>query len=142
MADPAVVRELLDLPVAQWGESIDFPVPGDYDGDGKTDLAIFRPATGTWWILQSSSTYSTYQSQQWGESTDVPVPGDYDGAGKTDLAIFRPATGTWWILQSSSNYSTWLARQWGVSTDVPCPKTDPDASGDTVRILSRRTFEP
>ena len=62
-----------DLPAAAWGDSTDVPVPGDYDGDGKADLAIYRPATGTWWILQSSSNYSTYQSQPWGESTDVPA---------------------------------------------------------------------
>ena len=72
--------------------STDTPVPGDYDGDGATDVAIFRPSTGTWWILQSSTNYTTYGSHQWGEATDIPVPGDYDGDGYTDVSIFRPST--------------------------------------------------
>ena len=108
----------------------------DFDSDRKTDLGIYRPATGTWWILQSSSNYSTYQSQPWGESTDIPVPGDYDGDGKTDLAIFRPATGTWWILRSSSNYSTYQSQPWGESTDVPVPG-DYDGDGKADLAIFR-----
>ena len=53
------------------------------------------PRRATWWILQSSTNYTTYVSQQWGVATDIPVPGDYDGDGKTDVAVFRPSTGTW-----------------------------------------------
>ena len=67
---------------------MDVPVPGDYDGDGKADLAVFRPTTGQWLILQSTG---GPRSSQFGDpQLDIPVPADYDGDGKTDLAVFRP----------------------------------------------------
>ena len=74
--------------------------PDDYDGDGKTDLAVYRPSTGVWFILNSAS--FTGRDQQWGVLGDIPVPGDYDGDGKTDLAVYRPSTGVWFIINSAS----------------------------------------
>ena len=74
-----------------WGGGADVPVPGDYDGDGITDVAIFRPSTGSWFIVKSAT--ATGVSLTWGGGGDVPVPGDYDGDGKTDIAIFRPTSG-------------------------------------------------
>jgi hypothetical protein len=91
----------------------------DFDGDRKTDIAIYRPATGVWWILKSSGNFTTAASYQWGESTDIPVSGDFDGDGKADIAVYRPATGVWWILKSSSNFTADASYQWGVSTDIP-----------------------
>ena len=76
--------------------------PGDYDGDGKADLAIFRPSTGAWQILTSSARLSA-SPVVWGTTTDVPVPGDYDGDGKTDIAFYRPSLGLWSIRASSAN---------------------------------------
>jgi hypothetical protein len=106
-----------DYQAISWGYSTDLPVPGDYDGDGKDDVAVFRPSEGVWYIRKSSD--GNLLTITWGLSTDVPVPGDYDGDDKFDAAIFRPSTATWWILKSSDGQS--ITQQFGASTDTPVP---------------------
>jgi hypothetical protein len=86
-----------------WGLSTDTPVPGDYDGDGKIDPAVFRASTGGWYILQSKTHYTTYSGLIWGVSGDVAAPSDFDGDGRTDPAFFRPSTGDWFILKSAQS---------------------------------------
>jgi hypothetical protein len=95
----------------------------DFDGDGRADLAQWRPSDGIWWILESST--GGYRSRQWGLSGDVPVAADYDGDKKTDLAVWRPANGVWYIILSASGAS--VTQQWGINGDVPMPN---DYDGD------------
>jgi hypothetical protein len=99
----------------QFGQAGDKPVQGDYDGDGITDPAIFRPSDGYWWVLQSSNRVK--RACPWGLGTDIPTPGDYDGDGKFDFAVFRPSNGMWYILQSSDNQLR--AEHWGMNGDIP-----------------------
>jgi uncharacterized repeat protein (TIGR03803 family) len=97
---------------------------GDFDGDGKADITIFRPSTGSWFVRGSSAS-ATFN---WGTAGDIPAVGDYDGDGLTDVAIFRPSTGVWWVTRSSTG--AFFSVPLGANGDVPVPG-DYDGDGKT-----------
>ncbi len=98
----------------------------DYNAEGRSDFAVFRPSSGTWFVL--SNDLRDVRSQAFGNSTDIPTPGDYDGDGVTDFAVFRPSNGTWYIFRSSTNRS--IAVAFGASGDIPVAN-DYDGDGRT-----------
>jgi hypothetical protein len=84
-----------------FGTSADVPATGDWDGDGVTDIGVFRPSTGRWYLDLSGD-------QQWsgcgadgcfyyGTTADTAVAGDWNNDGFTEIGVFRPSTG-WWYL--------------------------------------------
>ncbi|MCW5960354.1 MAG: VCBS repeat-containing protein [Pyrinomonadaceae bacterium] len=97
----------------------------DFDGDGKTDLSVYRPQSGTWSIENSSNSNSI--STNFGLADDKLVSGDYDGDGRSDIAVWRPSTGVWYVLKSTGGF---LAQQFGAAGDIPVPG-DFDADGKT-----------
>jgi hypothetical protein len=88
----------------------------DLTGDCRTDVAVYRPSTGAWYLRNQYSLY-------YGSSGDIPVPGDYDGDGITDIAVYRPSSGAWYVRNQYSAY-------YGQSGDIPVPG-DYDGDGDT-----------
>jgi len=111
-------------------------IVSDFDGDRRTDLTIFRPANGFWYIVKSGTNNTQNVAYQWGVSTDLPVPGDYDGDRKIDLAIYRPSAGVWYVAFSSTSFTTFANYHWGVSTDTPVPG-DYDGDGKTDIAIYR-----
>lgn len=99
----------------QFGAATDLIAPADYTGDGKTDIAFFRPSSGEWYVLRSEDL--SFFALPFGANADVPVPADYDADGKADFAVFRPSNSTWFLAQSSGSPTRIF--QFGITGDKP-----------------------
>jgi mannan endo-1,4-beta-mannosidase len=96
----------------------------DYDGDGRADIAVYRQATGEWFVQHSSD--GRLIQLPWGSPAlgDVPVPADFDGDGRADIAVYR--AGQWFILRSADGGL--LQVNWGGGGDAAVP-SDYDGDG-------------
>ncbi|MFH0908639.1 MAG: immunoglobulin domain-containing protein, partial [bacterium] len=113
----------------EFGWTTDLPIPGDYDGDKSTDLAIYRPDTATWYIIDSSS--GAMRKSVFGRPGAVPVSGDFDRDGITDIAFYDRNTGNWNV-QRSSDGSVHV-QNWGWADALPVPG---DYDGDATTDLA------
>ncbi|HEY3065300.1 MAG TPA: FG-GAP-like repeat-containing protein [Methylomirabilota bacterium] len=132
---PATGEWLVDPPspppAHQWGAADDVPVPGDYDGDGRPDITVWRRSTREWFIIDSAAGLAR-PAIQWGggaDAADVAVPADYNRDGKTDIAIWRPSTGEWWIRDFAPVV-------WGGGADIGDIPVPADYDGDGITDIA------
>lgn len=128
----------------------DHSVVGDWDGDDKNDVAVYRVTggQGQFFYRPSSQPGVDFVTINWGTTGDLPVRGDFDGDGRSDAAVFRPSDGIWYILQSSNGQPQY--RSWGSPGDKFVPadydgdhKTDPAVFRDgTWYILQSSNGQP
>ena len=98
----------------------------NFDNDGRSDIAVFRPSNGVWYSLNSSN--GNTPAVQFGTAGDKVVAGDFDGDGKSDIGVYRPSNGVWYWLNSSDGNFRFI--QFGVSEDRPAVG-DYDGDGKT-----------
>jgi hypothetical protein len=122
-----------------WGTASDFFVPGDFDGDQKDDVAIWRPGTqSTFFILQSAT--QTFRVEDFGQNGDDPtIVADYNGDGKDDVAVYRDGVNVgdqsrWYFRpQGAANFTT---VNWGEGGDTVVTG-DYDGDGKADYVLQR-----
>ena len=105
----------------QFGRSgDDSDMIGDWDGDGRADVAVYRggPSAGDqsyFFYRPSGSPGTNFRAIPFGQNGDEAVRGDFDGDGRLDATVFRPSSDVWYIVQSSNGQPT--SGVWGLASD-------------------------
>jgi hypothetical protein len=80
----------------------DIHVTGDWTGSGTTQLGLFRPSTGEWFLSRNGNrSWNGCKKDtcitNFGDTGDLPVIGDWDGTGTSKIGVFSPDTGEWFL---------------------------------------------
>jgi hypothetical protein len=104
------------IPSGQFGLADDIPITGDWNGDGITNIGVFRK--GAWYLDANgngrwdSGVDIVIPSGQFGLANDIPITGDSNGDGITNIGVFRK--GAWYVDDNGNS-------QWDPGVDISLP---------------------
>jgi len=127
----------------QFGENGDLPITGDWNGDGSTQIGVFRPSDLTWRLDGDRSSKAERVFRFVGmRAGDIPLVGDWDGNGTATPGYFRPEDVSWHLRNSNSTGSEdWPVLRFGMPTDIPVVGDWSGTGRDTIGIYRPETGE-
>jgi hypothetical protein len=112
----------------------------DHDGDGRTDVTIFRPSTDSFWVLNSLNGNFTQLTHGTSGDSWLNLTADFDGDGRGDPLVLRVTASifNWIIYETSTN--TVRNVSWGnASLMDTLAMSDYDGDGKQDIAIFRRT---
>ncbi len=91
---------------------------GDFNGDGRTDIAGRVAESGEWWVAESNETGTGFANARWGRwSTAVTwvdvMTGDFNGDSRDDIVGRVTANGDWWVAKANTAGTAFSNERWG-----------------------------
>ncbi|MEU1506800.1 hypothetical protein ABZ495_17665, partial [Kitasatospora sp. NPDC005748] len=96
----------------------DVPMVGDWNGDGKDTIGIFRPSTHGFYLSDSNTSIGVDHTVLFGDTGDIPVKGDWNGSGTDKVGIYRPGAASFYGAFQDSGAPLYSLR-FGEATDTP-----------------------
>jgi hypothetical protein len=84
-----------------YGTGGDYPVVGDWDGNGTATIGIYR--NGSFYLRNSNTLGFADIVFAYGQPGDQPIAGDWNGNGVDTIGVFRPSTGQFLLRDSNSS---------------------------------------
>ena len=94
----------------------DYPVVGDWDGDGTVTIGIYR--NGYFYLKNSNTLGFAEIVFPFGQPGDQPIAGDWNGDGVDTIGIFRPSTGQFLLRNSNGEGNAEMSFYLGNVGDV------------------------